>query len=91
MEGRKNLFKKINILSEAFEHLTDNAEINYRLAANLALISNVDSAVYHLKKALKTEPGKLGIFRSIYQAKNSTIEELINKFELGEFNFECKK
>jgi tetratricopeptide (TPR) repeat protein len=90
LDGRKNLFKKINILSEAFEHLNDNAEINYRLAANLALISNVDSAVYHLKKALKTEPDKLDIFRSIYPVKNSTIEDLIDKFKLGEFNFECK-
>jgi tetratricopeptide (TPR) repeat protein len=90
VEGRKNLFKKINILSEAFEHLNDNAEINYRLAANLALISNVDSAVYHLKKALKTEPDKLEIFRSIYSAKNSTIEDLIEQFKFGELNLDCK-
>jgi len=89
-DGMKNLFKRINILSEAFEHFNDNAEINYRLAANLALISNVDSAVYHLKKALKKEPDKLEIFRSIYSAKNSTIEELIEKFKLDECNFECK-
>ena len=89
-DGRKNLFKKINILSEAFEHFNDNAEINYRLAANLALISNVDSAVYHLKKALKTEPNKLEIFRSIYPAKNSKIDDLIEKFRLGEFNLDCK-
>lgn len=81
--SNKNLFKSINILSEAFEHFNDNAEINYRLAANLALISNVDSAVYHLKKALNEEPDKLEIFRSIYSASNSIIEKLIENHKFG--------
>jgi len=75
--GNKNLFKSINILSEAYEHFHDNAEINYRLAANLALISNVDSAVYHLKMALQEEPDKLEIFRAIYSVRNSVIDKLI--------------
>jgi tetratricopeptide (TPR) repeat protein len=78
--SNKNLFKKINILSEAYEHFSDNAEINYRLAANLALIQNNDSAAYHLKMALKAEPEKLDIFLSIYSLKNSYFEELIEKF-----------
>jgi tetratricopeptide (TPR) repeat protein len=78
--SNNNLFKKINILSQAYEHFSDNAEINYRLAANLALIENNDSAAYHLKMALTAEPEKLEIFWSIYSLKNSYFDELIEKF-----------
>jgi tetratricopeptide (TPR) repeat protein len=78
--GKKGLVKKINILSEAYEHFSENAEINYRLAAHLALIHNLDNAVFHLKEALKAEPSKLDIFRSIYSDKNSILESLIDQY-----------
>jgi len=84
--AKKNVFKKINILSEAFEHFGDNAEINYRLAANLALIQNLDSAAYHLKMALIAEPDKIEIFRSIYSEKDTFFEKLINTFSIDTFD-----
>ena len=77
-------------MSEAFEHFTENAEINYRLAANLALIQNIDPATYHLKIALGSEPEKLEIFRSIYSLKNTIFEELIEKYSIDRFDIGCK-
>jgi tetratricopeptide (TPR) repeat protein len=86
--GKKGLFKKINILSQAFEHFSQSAEINFRLAANLALIQNVDSAVFHLNEALKAEPSKIDIFRSIYSDNNIVLETIIDKYRLNNFDLE---
>jgi len=88
--ANKSLFKKINILNEAVEHFEDNAEIKYRLAANLALVQNLDSAAYYLKLALNAEPEKLEIFRSIYSIKNRVFEELIDKYSISKFDHGCK-
>jgi tetratricopeptide (TPR) repeat protein len=77
---RKNVDKRIWILKQAFEHFSDNAEINYRLAANYALIYNKESAVFHLNLALKSEPLKLGIFRTIYKSITPDFEYIIEKY-----------
>ncbi|MEN8121400.1 MAG: tetratricopeptide repeat protein [Bacteroidota bacterium] len=78
--GQSKIFKTINILSEANELFEDNADINYRLAANLAKIDNINSAIFHLKLALNKEVDKLGVFRSIFMIKNEKIEEIIDQF-----------
>ncbi|MFN8255156.1 MAG: tetratricopeptide repeat protein [Bacteroidales bacterium] len=84
--AHKNLSKRINILSQAFEFFSDNAEINYRLAGNLALVSNIDSAAIHLEIALSAAPEKIGIFRSIFAIKENKLEEIIEKFTLKRIN-----
>jgi len=80
ISDRKGASNKIDILNKALENFANNAEINYMLAANLALIKNMDSAVIHLKEALESDPFKIDIFRSIYEEKDDIIESLINKY-----------
>jgi tetratricopeptide (TPR) repeat protein len=87
-DGSSCLVKKIDILSQAFEHFSEDAEINYRLAAHLALQQNLDKAAYHLNKALKAEPSQLDIFRSIYSAKIIIFENIIEKYTCRNFNEE---
>ena len=84
--GKKSINRKIKILSQAFEHFSEDAEINYRLAANLALAHNTETAVFHLDKALKAEPSKLEIFRKIYADKNSVIEQIIDQHLYDYYN-----
>jgi tetratricopeptide (TPR) repeat protein len=86
ISGKKGTVKKIDILNKAYEFFNDNAEINFRLAANLALAKNIETAVFHLDEALKSEPSKIDIFRSIYSDKNTIIENLIDKYFCGSFN-----
>jgi tetratricopeptide (TPR) repeat protein len=88
---KKNPVKTINILVQAYEHFSNNAEINYRLAANLALIQNLDTAVFHLNEALKTEPSKIDIFRSIYTDKNNILDNLIDKYLCNSYNEDSSK
>jgi len=78
--GHSKIYKTINILSEANELFEDNAEINFRLAAYLALINNLNAALYHLKQGLKQDISKLPIFRAIYDKTNDNIEDLIVQF-----------
>ncbi len=78
--GHTKIYKTINILSEANELFEDNAEINFRLAAYLALINNFDAAKFHLKQALQQDVSKLPTFRLIYTQKNESIEDLISQF-----------
>ncbi len=78
--GHTKIYKTINILSEANELFKDNAEINFRLAAYLALINNFDAAKLHLKQALQQDVTKLPAFRLIYTKKNESIEDLITQF-----------
>jgi hypothetical protein len=84
--GKKSINRKIKILSQAFEHFSESAEINYRLAANYALAQNVDTAIFHLDKALKAEPSKLEIFRAIYSDKNSLLDKIIDQHLCGSYN-----
>lgn len=78
--GHTKIYKTINILSEANELFEDNAEINFRLAAYLALINNFEAAKLHLEKALKQDVSKLSAFRLIFTQKNETFEDLITQF-----------
>ncbi|RLD68221.1 MAG: hypothetical protein DRI95_03550 [Bacteroidetes bacterium] len=78
--GQSKIFKTINILSEANELFEDDADINYRLAAYLAIIGNINSAIFHLKLALNKEVNKLEIFRSIFMKKNEKIEQIIDLY-----------
>jgi tetratricopeptide (TPR) repeat protein len=84
--GKKSMIKKIDILIQAYENLSDSAEINFRLAANLALIHNLETASFHLNEALKAEPSKIDIFRSIYTDKNILLESLIDSYFCDSFN-----
>jgi tetratricopeptide (TPR) repeat protein len=88
---KKNPVKTINVLVQAYEHFSTNAEINYRLAANLALIQNLDTAVFHLNEALKIEPSKIDIFRSIYTDKNNILDNLIDKYLCNSYNANSSK
>jgi tetratricopeptide (TPR) repeat protein len=87
---KKSPVNIINILIQAYEHFSENAEINYRLAANLALIQNMDTAIFHLNEALKAEPSKIEIFRSIYPSKNLILENLIDRYLCDSSNAESK-
>ena len=78
--GQSKIFKTINILSEANELFEDDADINYRLAAYLAIIGNINSSIFHLKLALNKEVDKLEIFRSIFMKKNEKIEQVIDLY-----------
>ncbi len=78
--GRRKIYKTINILSEANELFENDEEINYRLAAYLAKINNINSAIYHLKLALDKNVAKLNIFRSIYTKKQEKIEVMIDLY-----------
>ena len=81
--GHAKIYKTINILSEANELFSDNAEINYRLAAYLAIINNFDGALFHLQQALEQNSKKLDIFRLIYTETNNDIEELIANYRVS--------
>jgi len=78
--GRSKIYKTINILSEANELFENDEDINYRLAAYLAKINNINSAIYHLKLALDQNITKLDVFRSIYTKKHENIEDMIDLY-----------
>ena len=78
--GESKIFKTINILSEANELFENDTEINYRLAAYLAKINNINSAIFHLKLALDSDIDKLEIFRSIFTSEENEIEKLIENY-----------
>ena len=85
--GKSKIYKTINILSQANELFEDNAEINYNLAAYLAIINNINSAIFHLKLALSEDIEKLDSFRSIFTKKNELIEKEIElHFEANQKN-----
>ena len=78
--GKSKIYKTINILSEANELFENDAEINYLLAAYLAQINNISSAIFHLKLALSADIEKLESFRAIYKKKHELIEKEIELF-----------
>jgi len=78
--GQSKIYKTINILSEANELFENDEDINYRLAAYIAIINNTNSAIFHLKQALDKDVDKLGIFRSIFTIKQEKIEEIIDLY-----------
>lgn len=78
--GLSKIYKTINILSKANELFEDDVDINYRLAAYLAKINNIHSAIFHLKLALDKDVDELGIFRSIFTKKHKKIEEIIDLY-----------
>ncbi|OQY04303.1 MAG: hypothetical protein B6I20_03275 [Bacteroidetes bacterium 4572_117] len=78
--GKSKIFKTINILSEANELFENDVEINYSLAAYLAIINNINSAIYHLKLGLDNDKSKIEVFRSIYSKKHEKIENVIDLY-----------
>jgi len=83
--GESKIYKTINILSEANELFEDDAEVNYYLAAYLAKINNINSAIFHLRLALSKDIEKLDSFRSIFTKKHELIEKEI------EHHFDAKQ
>ncbi|RLD78487.1 MAG: hypothetical protein DRJ10_10255, partial [Bacteroidetes bacterium] len=80
--GQSKIYKTINILSEANDLFENDEDINYRLAAYLAIINNTNSAIFHLKLALDKDVDKLEIFRSIFKKKHGEIEKVIESYSV---------
>jgi len=79
--GEDDTERKISILSEAFENIDNDAEINYRLAAYYAKNNQIDKATLHLKLALYENISEISIFYEIYEEKNETLENIIAQYK----------